>query len=952
MKNQQANLNHVNEPPSCIGLPIERYCDRPSIELLREFQVELAWWLGVAAVASFGLLFWALAFVEFDSSTQSCAKTKIESKFSNCNETVARGAAGFLAVTNAGSIFSSRRGLNKISIEPPKVGANENRLLINEDIPDRISFNLHVRSILSENCFYCHGPDANHRAADLRLDTPDGAFEHAIEPGDPENSEMIARILSDDLDVVMPPPNSGRVLSERDKRILEKWVLQGAKYERHWSFTKPVRPKLPIVKRKDWGRNAIDRFVLAKLEANHVEPAPRAEPHVIIRRLYLDLVGFPPKPDETRAFETAYQNDAEGSIEALVDQLLASPHYGERMALPWLDAARYSDSNGFQEDGDRTQYPWRDWVVNAMNKNMPFDQFTVEQIAGDLLPKPTDDQWIATAFHRNHMLNGEGGAIAEEQRNNYVFDRVDTTATTWLGLTLACAQCHDHKYDPISQKDYYAFFAFFNNVDESGSINRRAGRLQVAKPFFELATEDQKSEVAKLKKKIAAIGKKIEDANDEIAEDLARWETANTDYSKLDIPRNYFLILQKKLNERSAGEVKSWRNFFLLNLTKGKWNELAHEKKKFESLLRQVQAEIITVMVMRERKNPRKTRLLERGDYENPRQEVQADVPSALPGTPKGAPRNRLTLARWLVNPDNPLPSRVAVNRYWQTFFGSGLVKTSEDFGTQGELPSHPKLLDWLAVDFVENSWDVKRIHRMIVTSETYLQSSRFRDDLKGVDPENRLLARGARFRLPSMLIRDAALRVSGLLKTKVGGRPVYPYQPDGLWWEFSLERFRYKLSLGDDLHRRSLYTFWRRSVGPPNLFDAANRQTCSVKLSRTNTPLHALILMNDPTYVEAFANLAKSILTDASQIEDDERLAKMFVTALGRMPSDRERQALRDALATSRQHFRANHNEAVNLISSGKLDLPEDVVEQVELAAFTSVAQVVMNTDEFLTRE
>jgi hypothetical protein len=587
---------------------------------------------------------------------------------------------------------------------------------------------------------------------------------------------------------------------------------------------------------------------LAKLEANRIAPAPRAEPHVIIRRLYLDLVGFPPTPEETQTFVAAYQKDAGASIESLVDQLLASPHYVERMALPWLDAARYADSNGFQQDGDRTQYPWRDWVVNAMNDNMPFDQFTVEQLAGDLLPKPTDNQLIATAFNRNHMLNGEGGAIAEEQRNNYVFDRVDTTATTWLGLTIACAQCHDHKYDPISQKDYYAFFAFFNNVDESGSIGRRAGRLHVARPLLELSTDSQKVEMAEYKKKIAAVKKQIEKANDEIAADLATWEAANTDYSKLDIPRNFFLILQKKLEERSPGEVKKWQDYFLANLAKGKWHKLAKEKQKHEGALKRVQAKMITEMVMGERKQLRKTRLLDRGDYESPKEEVLAAVPSALPDTPEDSPRNRLTLAEWLVDPENPLPSRVAVNRYWQTFFGVGLVKTSEDFGMQGELPSHPKLLDWLAVNFVENGWDVKRIHRLIVSSETYLQSSRFRDELTEIDPENRLLARGARFRLPSTLIRDAALRVSGLLNLKVGGAPVYPYQPDGLWWEFSLERFQYKPSAGSDLHRRSLYTFWRRTVAPPNLFDTANRQTCSVKPSRTNTPLQALILMNDPT--------------------------------------------------------------------------------------------------------
>ena len=820
-----------------------------------------------------------------------------------------------------------------------------------DGIPDEVSFNFHVRSILSENCYYCHGPDANHREAELRLDTAEGAAS-AIQSGAPSDSELIERILSDDPDYVMPPPDSGRTLTERDKKILAKWIEQGAQYEQHWAYSRPTQPQVPTINQTDWPRNQIDKFVLAKLESNGISPSPRAEPHVIIRRLYFDLLGYPPTPAETQAFISDYATVPEESIDRAVDQLLASEHYGERMALPWLDAARYADSNGFQQDGDRMQYPWRDWVVNALNDNMPFDQFTIEQLAGDLLPDPTVDQLIATGFNRNHMLNGEGGAIPEEQRHNTVFDRVDTTATTWLGLTIACAQCHDHKYDPISQKDYYSFFAYFNNVEETGKIDRRLKRFQLAKPLLELATDEQQQTMDGLRKKIQELNSQFKEAEDEIAQLQATWEAEHTDYSKLDIPRNFFLILEISPAERSKQQAKTWRDFFLLKLATGPWNDLAQKRNQLSNRLKALRSKVPTVMVMRDRRALRQTHVLDRGDYESPLEKVEPAVPEVLPGTPNSAPKNRLTLANWIVNPANPLPSRVAVNRYWQVFFGKGLVRTSEDFGVQGELPSHPQLLDWLAIDFVENGWDVKRVHRMIVTSETYLQSSKFRKDLKDIDPENKLLARGARFRLPSALIRDTALRVSGLLNSSVGGRPVYPHQPDGLWKEFSMDKFSYSQSKGPDLYRRSLYTFWRRTVAPPNQFDSANRQTCRVKPSRTNTPLHALILMNDPTYVEAFAKLAETVASDTSLATDDDRLNRLFATAIGRQANPREQTVLQDALKTARQYYNAHQSAALDLIAVGGLDSPDSASHQIDRAAFVCVAQMVMNTDEFVTRE
>ena len=831
------------------------------------------------------------------------------------------------------------------------VSADNGLDIDDQAIPETVSFNQHVRPILSENCYYCHGPDPNHRKADLRLDTAEGA-EYVVNVDDPSDSEMIFRVHSDDAEELMPPPESGRVVSEYEKKILEKWIEQGAVYEPHWAFIAPKKPPLPEVKGQDWGRNEIDRFIYARLEQEGIEPAPRAEPNVLVRRLYLDLIGLPPTMEQVEAFVVGYDSDADMAIDRLVDQLMANSHYGERMAMPWLDAARYSDSNGFQQDGDRHQWPWRDWVVNAMNDNMPFDQFTIEQLAGDLLESPTDSQLIATAFNRNHMINGEGGAIAEEQRNNYVFDRVDTTATTWLGMTMACAQCHDHKYDPITQKDYYQFFAYFNNVDESGRVDFRAGRLQYGNPVLKIPTDEQTAAIEAINAKRAPLKESLAAADDEILAAMKEWEVGALKDPPEKINRDLFRILRLPFNERNGGEVNSLKEYFLLNFAADKWKEPKKKLKGFDGQRKKVQERVMSVMVMRERKERRKTSLFLRGEYDKKGEEVSPGVPGFLPKTGDGEHKDRLALARWLVDPENPLTSRVTVNRYWQIFFGTGLVKTSEDFGVQGELPSHPELLDWLAVDFVEHGWDVKRIHRMLVTSEAYLQTSRYRKDLIEIDPENRLIARSSRFRLPSMLIRDAALSVSGLLNDSVGGKPVYPYQPVGLWKEFSLERFSYKPSTGEDLYRRSLYTFWRRTVAPPNLFDAANRQTCVVKSSLTNTPLHALVMLNDPTFVEASRALAQNICVEDAG-SDQEILKLGFTTAIGRSPTSKEVASLTSALAESRLHFSSHHEDARKLLTVGNSGkVPEDEDKLAELAAITCVMQIVMNTDEFMTRE
>ena len=819
-----------------------------------------------------------------------------------------------------------------------------------ETVPDKVSFNAHVKSILSENCFYCHGPDANDRQADLRLDTADGA-ESAIESGYPDDSELIARIFSDDPDSLMPPPKSGRVLSKKDKEILRRWIEQGAEYETHWAFERIENPSVPNVQNESWPRNPIDQFVLATLESKEIAPSPRAQPEVLVRRLYFDLIGLPPKPDAIKRFVESYRSDPDAAIDALADELLDNKHYGERMALAWLDAARYADSNGFQQDGDRNQWPWRDWVVDAMNNNMPFDQFTIEQLAGDLLPDPTQEQLIATAFNRNHMLNGEGGAIAEEQRNNYVFDRVDTTATTWLGLTMACAQCHDHKYDPITQKDYYQFFAYFNSVDENGGVNVRNGRLHVGKPFIEIPTEEQTRTLAKIDAELAPINKSLAEADQEILKELESWVEKNRE-NPPSMSRSIFNAVKKQPKERNGNEKRILKEWFLLNVAKDEWKSLKQKQKQINGKRSKAKSKIISVMIMRDKKKPRKTHLFERGVYDQKKEEVTASVPHFLPALPEDAKANRLALANWLVDRDNPLTSRVTVNRYWQSFFGIGIVKTSEDFGVQSESPSHPELLDWLAAEFMKD-WNVKRIHRLMVTSETYLQSSKFRKDLIDVDPANRLLARSPRYRLPSSLIRDAALSTSGLLDPQLGGPPVYPYQPKGLWKEFSLEKFAYKPSSGKSLHRRSLYTFWRRTVPPPNMFDSANRQTCMVKVSRTNTPLQALVLLNDPTFVEAACSLANRVIESSKEVGDGDRVAAAFLSAVGRSPTQSELGSLLSAIDESRQFFSANGADADAYLESAKMEtLPDSKEERVTLASLASVAQVIMNTDEFMTRE
>lgn len=819
-----------------------------------------------------------------------------------------------------------------------------------------LEFNRDIRPILSENCFYCHGRDANKRQADLRLDVREVAVDAgAIVPHDVAASELITRIHSEDPDVVMPPPDSNRRLSARDMKILERWIGEGAQYARHWAFVAPVRPTEPDVQREDWPRNGIDRFVLARLESLGLAPSPAADRATLIKRLSIDLTGLPPTPQEVDAFVA---DNAERAYEKLVDRLLDSQHYGERMALPWLDAARFADSNGFQQDGDTWQWIWRDWVVRAFNNDLPFDQFTIWQLAGDLLPNATTDQKIASGFNRNHLLNGEGGAIPEEQRFVILFDRIDTTATTWLALTMACAQCHDHKYDPMAQRDYYSLMDAFNRVPESGTPQQISARIRVASPFIELPTPANTSRIANFESRIAAAKEQVQRIHDAA---FAGWRAEILADEKLDgkgLPDELITILRQAADQRSdddkqvlaAGLRKHFDKKILPGLS-GKLPTTPNSDQLKAQLANYKADQIPRVMIMSD-SQPRKTSILDRGQYLNPLEEVAFATPQFLPPLPAAAPKNRLGFAQWLVAPENPLTARVQVNRMWQHFFGAGIVKTSEDFGVQSEYPVHRELLDWLAVEFRTGNWSMKAMHRLIVTSATYRQASRLTPELRSRDLENRWYARAGRFRMPSMILRDWALASSGLLDRRVGGEPVYPYQPDAVWEPLAITKerdFTYPTSSGTDLYRRSLYTFWRRTVSPANMFDASKRQACRVRSTMTSTPLHALTTLNDPTWVEAARTLAEKSIQASQDL--DARLTIAFRRVACRAPTVADLRLLRRAYQHQTEIYDSDAQAAAALLAVGA-SARDPLLNLTEHAALTSVCLAILNFDEAMTRE
>ena len=825
-------------------------------------------------------------------------------------------------------------------------------------VPEPVEFNRDIRPILAENCFYCHGQDGNKRESDLRLDVREAAVSAgAIVPGEVGASTLLERIHSTDPDVIMPPPESNRRLSDDQKTLLDRWVREGAVYEPHWAFVPPMRPTPPLVQQSAWPRNEIDRFVLEKLESAGLRPAPEADRPTLIRRLSIDLIGLPPLPAEIDAFVADTDPQA---YERLVDRLLASPHYGERMALAWLDAARYADSNGFQQDGDTWQWIWRDWVVKALNADMPFDQFTIEQLAGDLLPDATVDQKIASGFNRNHLLNGEGGAIAEEQRFNNLFDRVDTTSTTWLGLTMACAQCHDHKYDPLTQADYYALLDAFNRVPETGMPTRFSSRIRVSPPVVELPTDEQRTQRAALE---AAMKAEAGESKGVVDAAYAAWRHGlfadGEPADGSDLPRTLTPLLRKQEIDRTAEERKTiekqLRGHFDAHVKAGVIEDLP-QVKRYEAAKQAYEEfkgdQIPRVMVMSDA-SPRETKILDRGDYLSPKGDTLTfATPASLPGLPEGLSRDRLGLARWLFLPEQPLTARVQVNRMWQHFFGVGLVKTVEDMGVQGEYPAHMDLLDWLAVEFRERGWSQKQMHRLLVTSAAYRQDARVRPDHLAADPENRLHGRASRFRMPSMVLRDVALAAGGLIDFRVGGPPVYPYQPDQIWEALAITKerdFTYPASPAADLYRRSLYTFWRRTVSPANMFDAANRQTCTVRAGRTSTPLHALTTLNDPTWVEAARALAEHSLGAATDAEG--RLSYAFRRVLGRPPTAYDLESLTRMLERQRAFTQGDPAAARQLLGVGESRRDESL-EPTEHAALTCVCLAILNLDEALTRE
>ena len=976
-----------------------------------------------------------------------------------------------------------------------------------------IDFDRDIRPILSENCFHCHGPDAEAREADLRLDTQEGILGdqggyQIVAAGKLNESELYRRIRSQDNDVRMPPTKSGLELTEKEKGAIQRWIEEGAVWAQHWAYESPKRSTPPAVKAKDWPLNEIDRFVLSRLEIEGLAPSPQATQERLIRRVTLDLTGLPPTPEEVDAF---LADDSADAYEKVVDGLLKSSRYGERMAWEWLDAARYADTDGFQGDPTRTMWPWRDWLIKALNNNMPFDQFTIEMLAGDLLPDASLDQIIATGFNRNHMHNGEGGRIADETRVENVFDRTETTSTVWLGLTMTCCRCHDHKYDPITQQEYYQLYAFFNNTSENGG--RGGGK---APPTVKFQSEEQRQQLKLFDQRIAELKKKLERPMPDVERAQLAWEVVSAKqletvkdaggklglspwsvlgtvpapdgnsaktfeheygpekgvdlereysdgqivwreetkfadgkvhplpdtvgatylYRTLDSPgprtidvslgsddgikvwlngkqvlsknaaraaapdqekltlklldgKNELLLkivntggiagfYFKKIAEsiggltpeiaaiiavdptkRTAVQQNTIRDFFRSSHSDD-WKILKSELSKIEQQRQTVDKSAVTVMVMDDlpANKKRTTNVLLRGIYNKPtEQEVSVGTPAFLPPLPKGVQHNRLALAQWIVDPSNPLTARVTVNRYWQMFFGTGLVKTSEDFGRQGSRPSHPKLLDWLATRFIESGWDVKEMHKLIVMSATYQQSSRMptshenaRSNEGYVDHGNRLLSRGSRYRMPSWMLRDQALAVSGLLDDTIGGPSIKPYQPEGVWAEATFGKIRYQPDQGDSLYRRSLYIFWRRIVGPTMLFDGGKRQTCEVKPTRTNTPLHALTTLNETTFVEASRLMAECVLKSKSD-SPEERISQAFRLATAREPQADELLLLVRRWRQFKDMFESNAENADKLLSVGQS--PRDSsLNKAEHAAYAVICSLILNLDEVISRE
>jgi hypothetical protein len=1044
---------------------------------------------------------------------------------------------------------------------------------IEAQLPDKIDFNLHIKPILSDRCFACHGPDENKMKAGLRLDIADSALaalgedkdHYAIVPGKPRKSAMVKRIMSINPEEMMPPPESNLTLSEKEIALLTRWIEQGAEYKPHWSFIKPEKPELPQVGKNEWVNNKLDYFTLAKMKDKKFDPSEQATKETLIRRASFDLTGLPPTLEEVDNFLKDKSPDA---YEKLIDRLLASPHYGERMASEWLDVARYADSHGYQDDGMRNMWPWRDWVIKSFNENMPYDDFILGQIAGDILPDATKEQKLATGFNRNHLQSQEGGIVEEEYRVEYVADRTNTLGKAFLALSTECARCHDHKYDPISQKEYYQLYAFFNNVNESG----QAPYMGEASPTVILTDEEVEKQLVFVQEKMQEHANLADIGRQEYRQAFNHWlEKAkqHKDYRQVKLkgrigyypldkpvenkfsnmankakPANIivtqkdkdlqigegkfgkaakfigdsFIDLGGKIGHferyepfsisiwirtlkdsltgaffsRSDGYANGFRGYDLMlkedgTLSAGlnhtwpgnaievhttekvpvnEWTHLVmsydgsskakglkvylngkpmelkiitdHLKRSLLSYgkdqetwgrrrnlrigsrdtetfsdilideftvfdrrlsdievsalygaedpvlafikeedqqalldyyllnfnqeyqqhlnklgnLREKENEVLSflpeVMVMQERRKSRPTFILDRGAYDAPTKEVRPATPSAVLPFPDNLPRNRLGLAKWLISEDNPLTARVAVNRYWQMIFGRGIVKTSDDFGNQGEMPSHPELLDWMAVQFRESGWDVKNLLKLMVTSATYMQSSVLNEELLEKDPDNIWLARGPAYRMPAEMIRDNALAASNLLVKQIGGRSVKPYQPEGLWQELAIRNATvYEPDTGANLYRRGLYTIWKRSSPPPSMisFDSSDKYVCTVKRQNTNTPLQALVLLNDPQYIEASRMLAERMIREGGD-QLQQQITYGFRAMTSRYPDKRELEILQNLYLAELQDFKNSPAAADSLLSVGE-HVRDQNLSGVKVAALTVLASTLVNYDE-----
>ena len=856
----------------------------------------------------------------------------------------------------------------------------------------KLDFNRDIRPILAEHCFACHGPDEKKREADLRLDTRAGLFSEIndiipVVPGRPDQSEIILRITSADRDEVMPPPKAKKELKSEQIAVLREWVAQGAEFQQHWAFIAPQKPPVPPIAGATTP-NPIDAFIQAALAPHNLSPAAEADRETLIRRVSFALTGLPPSIKE---IEEYVADDRPDAFEKVVDRYLASPHYGEQMARHWLDLARYGDTHGMHLDNERSMWPYRDWVVRAFNRNLPFDQFTIEQLAGDLLPNPTEDQLIATGFNRCNVTTGEGGSIDAEWLFRYAVDRTATTAEAWMGLTAGCAVCHDHKFDPISQKEFYALYAFFYSAADPALD----GNTLLTAPTVQIVSAEQRAKLDELGAKIAAAEKTLREQIEAVAyvdpaelqprppaetvenisdktgvtgrEDpvadprrsLAAWLAANQGKPAKELPADIRDLLKKPAKDRTPDQEKKLREHYLVAVcreTQPKLaavnTELAARKKERDDL----NASLPASFIMKDLPQPRQAHVMIRGQYDRPGEAVGRAVPAIFPALAPAAASvpNRLDLAKWLIREDHPLTARVAVNRLWQQFFGTGLVKSAGDFGAQSEAPSHPELLDWLAVTFRESGWDVKSLVRLFVTSATFRQATEGTLESWQRDPANRLLARGPRLRLDAEEIRDNALFTSGLINLQIGGKGVKPYQPPNIWEPVGFvgsNTAAYKQDHGAALYRRSLYTFLKRTAPPPFManFDGPSREQACTRRERSNTPLQALQLMNDVQHFEAARALAERMMLEGGA-SAEERVAFAYRAVLARRPGPEELAVVQDAFARHLAKFNAQPDAAEKAVKNGESP-PKPGLPAPELAAWTMIANLLLNLDETITR-